>query len=288
MGTLTIPSRQTVVVSPAYKPLYLDELIMENNSILRVEGIRIWRCRIYKFRAGTGCLIDASGQNGGNGADQTYVPGQAGECNNGDDRAARAGSSGSAGNNGVDIDFDVGIVRIDDLLIRTDGGNGGNGGRGGQGQQGGGAKCVNCDGGNGGRGGAGGSAGQGGNAGRVKITWYPETARAAGQSSREEFEAFIRSMWEQMHEGEDHRSADEGDISKVRAVNASPVGLRISSNGGIAGIRGLGGDGGRGGDGVDCGFYSKGGGNRGWNGADGYPQSNGASPDPIVERVEAF
>lgn len=221
-GQLRILSGTTVVFDVSYAPDQLDELIMEDRSTIVLSGLDHWDPTINLLTVGSSCVIDGRGADGKVGHNETFEPGQAGHCENGEDFRARPGGDGGPGKNGTNISltFGANLVAPGGLTIKVSGGKGGDGGSGGPGQKGGGSLLLRCDGKNGGRGGRGGGAGRGGDAGQVIIRFWPEPFTASGKT-----------------------------ITDAEIETALAEGINCTSEGGGAGEPGGGGSPGAGGDG---------------------------------------
>lgn len=240
-------------------PLVIDELIMEDNSRIDIE--RDLEMQVTQSVAiGAGCVIEANGLRGLDGAHAVGVPPQAPQVTPGTN--GYPGTDGSPGGRGWNLKFTWAISTIGDCILRANGGQGGNGGNGGTGGQGGGATCLGGDGRPGGHGGAGGRGGRGGSSGKIEILWF--SAKTPLFAATLPAELGIPGF------------------STTAGVAGVPLGLRIEANAGNGGRGGIGGLGGRGGDGVDCGFYGKGGGPHGPKGPDGRSGGNGEAIPPRV------
>lgn len=175
---LHIKSGKTKVITATNETevMELQELIMDNNSILRLEGMQNWKLQAYYAQIGHNCKIIGTGKTGnhGNGGvagasrrrcDDENWPGGEGT----------AGTHGTNGTSGVDIHLLLGLAKLGSLEINCTGGHGGNGGNGGRGGNGANAFASSsprtCNGKHGGKGGRGGNAGKGGNGGNVTIEY---------------------------------------------------------------------------------------------------------------------
>jgi len=172
-GTLQVPAGQTQIIDPTYLPLLLDELIMEDSSVIRVEGVPEWRVQIARLKIGRNARIDIRGSSGQDASQVRVDNGNtANYCDNGSDWASPSGGAGAPGYTGPDLIILAGIETIGDLTIDRQAGGGGKGGPGGKGEKGGQARCY-CSAGGGAKGGSGGDGGPGGRLPKVEIYWYP-------------------------------------------------------------------------------------------------------------------
>jgi len=238
--TLIVRSGQAITIDNNYNPIYLDALVMEDDS--KVIVVRdAWHVTIKEATFGKNTLIDGSRGVSADAADNTTVPVQAKECDSGGQLSYLQGPKGDDGKDGASIQMLVGIREVKHLVINVNGGGGGHGGRGGQGRQGGAANCI-CHGGTGGTGGNGGSGGRGGDSGAVYIRWYPVerfgpklTVSAPSSETRSAFGTALFAY-------------------------AFPVGLEVRAEAGRFGAGGGRGPGAAGGQGHNCGIYWTGGG----------------------------
>src|SRR5258708_5044654 len=127
--TLTVHSGETKVIDNSYNPIYLDKLVMEANSTIKLgEDLpnRIWKVQIRTATFGQDAAIVATGTPGVDGSSIPGVPAAADECRGGN--GGGTGGTGNTGTSGIDIDMLVGISQLDHLIIDSSGGRGGTGG----------------------------------------------------------------------------------------------------------------------------------------------------------------
>lgn len=223
-GVLRVKSGQTIEITTNFKPFFVDEFIMEDNSTIVVR-IPKWELRAERAYFGANARIVANGESGISKAGSTQ-PARSGRPGAGvTGGSGIPGEQGGNGGLGSEIIFTLGLIQIGGLTIEAEGGPGGQGGNGGKGQEGGRGKCLfpSTRGGSGGNGG-GSRGGDGGNGGLIAIDyWVPAGAQASWTTSV-------------TLEGDTTLSAD------LPGLNPSVKG----GAGGMPGIPGAGGDKGRG------------------------------------------
>ena len=165
---LLVEEGQTVVIHEMNTTV--NELIMEDNSTIKLEGISDWYLNARISKIGKNCRIVGVGDNGAHGRRGKNGTNATRECGHGG--RGNPGGHGQAGEDGVNIKFTTEFIQLETLEIDVRGGRGGNGGNGGRGGSGRKASLSrNCRGGNGGTGGTGGNAGIGGTGGNILIEY---------------------------------------------------------------------------------------------------------------------
>jgi hypothetical protein len=277
--TLTVHTGETKDINNSYNPIYLDQLVMEPNSTLRLgEDLpnRIWTVQIRDATFGQDSKILAAGGPGIGGSPIPGVPAAAEECRGGNGGAT--GSSGSPGKLGINVDMLVGIRQLDHLVIDNSGGKGGDGGSGQTGGKGGNANCG-CDGGAGGGGGLGGNGAAGGDTGRLTINWYPVGPFESIQAQKR---ADIRSKQTPAQRPQEQQQEAP---PKTVFIYDVPVGLEVTGVPGPGGNRGGGGPGGESGGAHCCAFWCKGSGGPPTPGGNGQSGTGGHYIPPTIQRI---
>lgn len=168
-NSVTVPPAGEWLVGSEQADLTLTRLELGDGAVVRfAPGVKHWRLVATEALIGKGVFIDGRGEVGAAGEAGGDAVGQAERCKDG--LPGQAGMSGIAGNPGVSMRLELGVLEIGSLTVDASGGAGGAGGSGGAGQLGG--DIDHCRGGRGGAGGAGGDGGAGGNGGDVELYYW--------------------------------------------------------------------------------------------------------------------
>lgn len=230
---LRIPFGQTITINET--ETIINELIMENNSIIKLQGIQNWTLNARTARIGEGCKILGTAKNGDNGQPGSKGGDASKDCKPGS--TGINGEHGKKGENGINVNIYMEIIELGELTIDTRGGQGGNGGNGGDGGNGGKADISdNCRGGAGGDGGIGGNSGQGGNGGNI-IFEYSIRGKTPLFNRSQKFNSVITNMDAGTNGkvGSAGEGGKGGDSVSRRACSFCP---KISKGGGPNGSRG--------------------------------------------------
>lgn len=216
-SNFVVKKGQSRVVTVAESNVFVNEFIMEDNSLLVVpQDVPLWKCTALKASIGKNCTIKAYGHDGSNGDKGVKGRSNGDDCGNGG--PGLVGGNGGNGTDACDIIFQMGLKHIGSVTIDMRGGNGGNGAPGGNGGNGGPGDCSKtCNGGTGGPGGQGGRGGNPGDGGHFRLEYWRVS---------------------------DNEVADTS--------SAGLYGIRVLVDAGINGRGGLSGKGGKGGPGKDC------------------------------------
>jgi len=238
---LHVKANQVYQIGPNQGSLLLDELILEDNAVIRFSpGVKQWVVSAGRASIGSGVVIQGDGTGGQHGSAGGHLEGSTADCRDG--LPGVGGGDGVRGEDGVSVSLRLALASLGDLTVSARGGNGGNGGSGSDGQKSG--SYLNCDPPGGGDGGNGGLGGDGGNGGSIRIQY----TILPGSELPDDIGSKLRLVAAGGHGGKGSAGGAGGEAAPGRYVHRRTLtGSRQWVDGGDAGEHGVPGrEGGRG------------------------------------------